>query len=272
MTWSVVAWKDFRDSVRSKSIWVLSVLFVLVIAGSVYVVSLLLGEGPVGLSSSSYVRLMSGGGVWVLTAFVALIGLLTSYPSVVGERESGSLKLLLGLPHSRSDVVLGKVVGRSGVVSVSVLAGFVVGLLVLFVFYDSVDFLGYLVFALLTAVLGVAWVCIGVGLSAGFGSGRAVRALTFGLFFVSKFLWDTGLGPRALVGLVEGFENMFGSPPPWYDFVRVVSPNEAYSVLSSGLTDGPIESLQLFSGAVLLFWVVLPPVLGYARFRRMDLS
>lgn len=274
MTWRDVAWKDFSDAVRSKALWVLSLLFVLLVAGSAYLVSGLrsAGGGGAALTSDSYVLVMSGAGAWFTTAFVALIGLFTAYSAVVGERSSGSLKILLGLPHSRRDVVFGKVVGRSAVVSASIAVGFVAGLAVMFLLYDSVSLPGMVLFTLLTAALGVAWVCIGVGLSSAFGSGRVVSASAFGMYFAAKFLWDPGLVPRGVVALYRGLDTLFGPQPPWFDFIRVVSPNEAYAALAGSVATGNYGTLQVFSAGVLLFWIALPPLLGYLRFREMDLS
>lgn len=273
MTWRDIAWKDFSDAVRSKSLWVLSLLFVVLLAGAAYLVSYLRGAGgDAPLTSDAFALVMSGAGAWLTTSFVALIGLFTAYSSVVGERESGSLKILLGLPHSRRDVVLGKVLGRAAVVAISVSVGFLAGVLVMLVLYDSVSYLGMAVYALLTVALGVAWVCIGVGLSAAFGSGRMVSASAFAAYFAAKFLWDPGLVPRGVVALVRGLDTLFGPQPPWYDFVRVVSPNEAYTALSGTVATGQIGSLQVYSAVVLLFWIAVPPLLGYLRFRDADLA
>lgn len=51
---------------------------------------------------------------------------MLGYRAIVGERESGSLKFLLGLPHTRRDVILGKLIGRVSTVTVAVLVGFAI--------------------------------------------------------------------------------------------------------------------------------------------------
>jgi len=45
---------------------------------------------------------------------------IDGYMAVVGERRSGSIKILLGLPPNRADVVFGKLLGRMGVVGLAV--------------------------------------------------------------------------------------------------------------------------------------------------------
>lgn len=274
MTWRDVAWKDFSDAVRSKALWVLSALFVLLVGGGVYAVSYVRDASQSGapVTSDSFVLLMSGAGAWFTTSFVALIGLFTAYSAVIGERESGSLKILLSLPHSRRDVVLGKILGRAVVVAVAIAVGFLVGVLAMLVLYDSVALGNLLLFGFVTVLLGVAWVGLGVGLSSAFSSGRAVTASAFAFFFTAKFVWDPGLAPRAVVGLVRGFDGLFGPQPAWYDFVRVVSPNEAYAAVAGSVASGQYGPLEVFSVGVLVFWVTVPPLLGYLRFRGMDLT
>ncbi|MFB6217602.1 MAG: ABC transporter permease subunit, partial [Halobacteriaceae archaeon] len=124
MTWDVVARKEFRDAVRSRWLWALTVVFVLFTAGAALLFALVSGGGgqqAQGLTSLGLLGfLLSPAGL-----LVPIIGLVVSYKAVAGERDSGSLKLLLGLPHSRLDVLLGKVVGRGAVVGVAVVTGFV---------------------------------------------------------------------------------------------------------------------------------------------------
>lgn len=54
---------------------------------------------------------------------IPLVGLALAYDTIAGERESGTLRLLIGLPNSRAEVVFGKFVGRTGVIAVSILVG-----------------------------------------------------------------------------------------------------------------------------------------------------
>jgi len=54
----------------------------------------------------------------IVTLFLPLVAIFAGYAAISKERTGGSLKLLLSLPHSRKDVIIGKVVGRCGVVGV----------------------------------------------------------------------------------------------------------------------------------------------------------
>src|SRR5699024_6961636 len=52
---------------------------------------------------------------------IPMIGIVVGYKAIAGERDSGSIKLLLALPNTRREVFLGKVIGQTAVVSVAIL-------------------------------------------------------------------------------------------------------------------------------------------------------
>ncbi|MDY7082097.1 MAG: ABC transporter permease subunit, partial [Halobacteria archaeon] len=166
-----VARKDFEDAVRSKSLWALIVLFILFVGGGAYAIKFVhdMRRVPVEqpLTSDTFVTFFTTQGSLLSTSFIALIGLFTAYSAVIDERERGSLKILLSLPHSRADVMFGKIIGRSGVVTLAVVVSFVITTLEITLVYDSVSFTSLVGFMLLTAFLNVIYVSIGVGISAG---------------------------------------------------------------------------------------------------------
>ncbi|MDY6765464.1 MAG: ABC transporter permease subunit, partial [Halobacteria archaeon] len=94
MTWKHVAKKDFEDAIRSKALWVVLFIFVVFAAGGSYALTFLPTEtglrGEVLTSDTAIIALNS-----VASWLVPIIGLMLGYGAVVGERESGSLKILL---------------------------------------------------------------------------------------------------------------------------------------------------------------------------------
>ena len=269
MSWLVVARKEFRDASRSHTLWILTALFVLLIAGAAYVVGTALSAGPqVDATGTALVSALTGRASFFLTSFVPILGLMASYASIVGERTSGSAKLLLGLPHSRRDVVLGKFVGRAAVLAAALLIGFFAGFVVM-LSYDRISPVNYLGFIFLTTVLGTVYVAVGVGVSATVASRSRAAASVVGIYIFLKVLWDTfpSVVPRGIVYVVTGSL----SPPDWYGFLTALGPNVAYTNLSAGLIEREFGSLELFSAAVILAWIVLPVAVGYVRFNRSDL-
>ncbi|WP_439028017.1 ABC transporter permease [Haloarchaeobius sp. DT45] len=287
MSWAVVARKDFQDAVRSKVLWAISALFILLMAGMVAVFALTeglfetagqggaAGAGTAGVNFGPFLFLASA-----TTLFVTITALVTCHKSIAGERDSGSMKLLLGLPHSRLDVLVGKTVGRTAVLAVPVLLGFVVSYLVAVGY--GVDFpLGeYVLFALLTVLFAFVYVSIVVGVSATTGSGSRATTLAIGIFFVFEVLWD--VVPTGALFLVNGFSLPVNPAdyPGWYYLVTWVAPSGAYNAAreavlpESAAVSLPTDAwfLQPALGFLFLgFWVVAALGFGYLRFERADL-
>ena len=278
MSWMAVAKKDFRDASRSKGLWALTILFTLLVVGIVYFV----GE-IAGASDPDFATLL-GSFVGPLFLLLPLAGTLVGYRSIVGERETGSVKLLLGLPHTRGEVLLGKLVGRSAVVTTAVLIGYLVGSIAFVALIGVFQPVDYLLFVGMTVVLGVAYVAIAVGLSASSGSSSLVLAVAVGLVVVFTLLWETlsmTLLPYLLGDQVLGLgETLVGEIST---FVFVASPRIAFVqglsfLLSLGGADPGMTGVtsrfwleKWWGFVVLAFWIVVPVLVGYVRFTRTDL-
>lgn len=282
MSWVAVARKDFQDAVRSKVLWLLSALFVVFAAGVAYVYTLVLGGagGEVGqeLSSVALIEFMTA----PVATLVPITALIVGYKAVAGEVESGTLKLLLSLPHTRKDVVFGKLVGRTGVLAVPIVVGFAVAAIVVLALYSSFDTVDYLLFLALTVLFGATFVSIAVGISAATKSTAKAAASVFGVFILFEFLWS--VIPMGIHYLVEGAFFPAGRPPNWYLFVQQLSPSNAFSasVLSflpntqrqlAAILGGdvPFYLTDWFALVILAFWLVVPVALGYLAFERKDL-
>ncbi|KYH25274.1 ABC-2 family transporter protein [Halalkalicoccus paucihalophilus] len=280
-----IAKKDFQDAVRSRGLIVLTAIFVLFTVAGAYIgtqVSGLLGD-EAGDTLDLIIGLQTPA-----SFLVPIIALLIGYGAVAGERESGSLKFLLGLPHTRQDVVLGKVLGRTAVVAVSILIGFVAGMIAIFAFTGSFSLLEYAVFTLLTVALGFVYVCIGVGLSSMTKSTTRAAVGAFGLLALFWILWS--VIAQLLLYLTSG--SVFPQPPipGWYVAFLSLPPGPAYgsalgaildegglAVASTyegqGLVEGgiPIVAEPWFGFVLLAAWAFVPLAIGLVRFDRVDL-
>jgi len=282
-----VAKKDFRDAIRSRTLLALVVLFALFTAGGAYVSTLitgLLGDAAGSGGSQSALDLIFA----LLTPaslLVPIIGLLAGYKAIAGERESGSLKFLLGLPHTRRDVVLGKVVGRAAVVAVAILIGFAVGIVAIYALTGGFSPMNYLLFTLVTVLLGLVYICIAVGFSASTASTSRAAVAIIGVFLLFQFAW--GLLGLLLLLAITG--SAFPQPPgpEWYQLFTRINPNSAYQAAATALLPGgpgaggnlaggqggsrPYFLESWFGFVILAIWIVVPLVLGYSRFERADL-
>ena len=295
-TWTDVVRKDFEDAVRSKMLWGLCFVFV-----AFLVMSLLSAEqlfpDPVTVDAA-----MALAGVAMLAQlFVPGIALVAGYLSVTGERRSGSLRVLLSYPFSRSDVVAGKFVGRSLVTGTALAAGFAVASVLVVALYGAPEVEMFVGFVAASALVGLTFTGLAVGGSAAAATRGRAMALTVGSFVGMVFFWKP-----VIVGLHYAVE---GSLPgirtaSWYFFLKRLNPLEAYRVLTGSVLDQNVpavpefpledvpartapEQLELANRVagevpfylqdwvavvVLLAWTVVPLVVGYRRFEAADLG
>ncbi|PSQ17208.1 ABC transporter [Halobacteriales archaeon QS_8_69_26] len=301
MSWTAVARKDFHDSVRSLLLWGVVVVFVL-FAGLLaflyanYFFDVLGVSDPTAETVTfGFVLLMTGNfpllqfGVGPVLALVPVIGLLLGYKSIAGERDSGQIKILLGLPHSRLDVVVGKFAGRSTVALIGIAVGFSVAALIVLVL-KSIEPVIFIQFVVAVALFTLVHVSIGVGISAASPSSTLSLIGVMGFVGIFQVLWG------ATFFVLNAFVFEFsGQPPDWFRFLRNLSPGRAYdglmasvvpryaeykSEIASNATAGagtePVGDAfftqDWFGVLVLVFWAVVPLAIGYWRFETDDLG
>ena len=271
-----VAKKDFRDALRSRALWGLSVVFILL--------SLLIAYAFAEFTTEMGVQEQSAAGLVYFLAsqiglFVSITAIVIAYKAIAGERESGSIKILLSLPHTRRDVLLGKVLGRSATLAVPTLIGLIAGAILGGVMMGefAVAALGALL--VVSLVFIVAYISIVVGLSALTGSTSKASMLTIGFFVVFEILW--GAVSFGIVWITNGFA--FPSEfPNWIFIVNQVPPSAAFTTGLTALMPGDIAGVSgpefeafyatPWIGLVMLaFWLVVPLVIGYWRFSNADL-
>jgi ABC-2 type transport system permease protein len=241
MTWAQVARKDFEDAVRSKMLWGIMAAFVGFMA---FVVGVTLATSDADASGDAAVGLTAQLG----QLFVPLIALIAGYMAVVGERRTGSLRVLLGYPHSRWDVVFGKLVGRTGVIAVTLGVGSVVSIALVALATASPD-LGAVVGLLGAIVLfGAGITGLAVGISASVRSRGKAMALAIGSVLVFLIVWDAAAAAYALVtGALPGLE-----AEPWYFLLKRLNPVGAFRVVADAFVDGFIYEFFVFVTTLLV--------------------
>lgn len=276
----VIAKKDFADAARSKLLWG-TVLVLLVVTIPNY-----LSQNTGGLldTSEEAVRFIP----MVFENYVAPIVMIAAYKSVVGERESGSLRVLFGLPTTRRDFVLGKAMGRAAVVAVILLTATLVIGAIAAAIHGTLPFLLFVGIAGYVALYGIVWTGVTVGISAAVSS--RVKAITavLGLFlFFGPFQLWRSLAVPAFARIFTGSASTAGIDPlrwstwpTWYKYVQRLNPIEnfglgryyAIDLLNASVSTNSRHVLNLFGIAVLVAWFVVPLLIGYWRFERADLG
>ncbi len=290
MSWQAVARKDFWDAIRSRLLIVLTALFVIFAAGAAYVVTEIDPPQQAQFTGEVTTFLLIIGLVQATAVFIPIVSIAVAYRSLAGERDSGSLKLLLSLPNSRADVVIGKFLGRAGVVSVALFVGFAVGLVVTASLADAFSAPEYLAFVGVSLLFAFVFVAIAVGVSAFTSSTSRAAYGAFGLFVVFQFLWN--VIAQAVVYVVNGFTfEGLGNLEPGdtifnlFQFIQILSPTTAYQQgtqwvilriaeeeeTQQATAEVPFFVEDWFGFVILLVWIILPLAIGYLRFDATDL-
>ena len=150
-----VAGKEFRDRIRNR--WVLAVALVFAVFSLVIAYFGGAQQGAVGFRSIEFTIASL---VSLVIYLIPLIALLLGFDAIVGERERGSLDLLLSLPITRLELLLGKYLGLAAALTLSTLVGFG---LVAVLLYQHVSWSGlyhYIGFMISSVLLGLSLIHI----------------------------------------------------------------------------------------------------------------
>lgn len=272
--WLTIARTEFGDALRSRMLW--GIVGIIAVMTSLSAgISLLVPDVEGGVETAI------GGASQFAGLLVPIMALIAAYLAIAGERESGSLKVLLGLPPSRGDVVVGKFLGRGVVVAIGLTIGFAIAGAVTAAIYGELPLGAFAGATLLTVLLGVAFVGLAIGISAVTATRARAMTLAITAYLGLTLLWD--LAPNAVHLLVTG-EMPGAVVPAWFLLLQGLSPTGAYNALVQRLLIGGGATEARLGGPapgylspstfllVLVAWTVIPLVIGYLVFRRADLS
>lgn len=276
MSWVAIARKDVQDSIRSRGLWGVIALFL----GGILVLSWLADTGGTDetlLAAAGFTFFLGG------LFFIPIVGLLISVKSIVRERESGTINLLLALPHTRGEMLLGKFVGRSIVMVIVVIVGFLPSLLYILVQSPGNPVLELFGLLFAASLIGIMWVGLGVALSALVNSETQATIGGVGVFFL-LYLWpfiidQLGVSTPDFVDrfwLLILFSDLGFLLPVFregeFGFPSVIQLDEVIldEISGAGLS-ADIHMQMWFALVILALFVVVPLALGYWRFSQRDL-
>lgn len=264
---AVVAAKEFRDRIRNR--WVLAVAliftaFALVIAyfGSAQ-------QGAVGFRG---IDVTIASLVSLVIYLVPLIALILGYDAIVGERERGSLELLLSFPLTRFELLCGKFLGLAAALASSTVLGFgLVGLL-LSSRIDAAALYHYAGFVLSALLLGLVFLSMAVMVSVLAADRIRASGIAIGVWFFFVLVYDL-----LLLGILVVSGDRFSLG--FFPILLLLNPTDAFRVLNIfsfedvrqlyGLATVLPESLTnpwLLGGAMVL-WILAPLGVAAWRFR-----
>ncbi|WP_276273204.1 ABC transporter permease [Haloarcula litorea] len=243
-----VAKKEFKDAIRSKGLWLLGLIFtVAFIAPVALALYFDFGQQAQVIQERGMQFLLSSVYLNMVTFLLPIVAIFVGFAAISKERTSGSLKLLLSLPHSRRDVIVGKVLGRCAVLGVPLAAG--LALTAIFLTASSLTFKPELfgLFSLFTIVFALVFVAITVSISGAFSKSLWSAAANFIVYFYFTFLWNAGANG---VGQVLSNELGLTGAIRWHAvlLLKLVNPNQAYKTLVNSMLntgDYPQQAARL---------------------------
>lgn len=288
---------EFKRLIRSRGLW----LTALVVLLTGMVIGTPQPEVAAALGSTAVIA----GFQIPVSLFGGLAGLLASYRAISYERESGRLLLLAGLPFTRSQIVVGKMIGRTAAVAVptllAVCVGYIAGALDGRVASPAV-LLGFL---LLSVIYLAVTVGVGIGLSSLVRSSTVSVTGIIGYFIVLTAGW-VDLLSIPVYSTLTGRGVIYTDPPADIGLflLQRATPAGAFSLATNWLF-GIANSSASFNSAMLqvlprvqtnallvrnafggdtpfllaeplvfvvfALWLIVPVGLGIAVFKRGDL-
>ena len=269
-----VAKKEFLDNIRNKWVIVLTtILFLLVILFS-YLAG---AHGRLGNTQSTVIGLIG-----ISSILIPLIAIILGFSTISGEAESGSFSVVLSYPVTRLEVLLGKFLGLGSVIIVSILIGFGIGGIIITALAGGGSWLGYLIFIVLTILLGLIYLSLSICISAFFK--RRITSIGGGLIM---FFWGmimSSIFAGILIGTGHSIKDLStGNIPSWYWLENFLSPtdlNQLAVMRGFGISNIRMGAISvtlpdfLNTGVVLLVhlvWLIIPLFLAYYFFKKRDI-
>ncbi|MGL4713217.1 MAG: ABC transporter permease [Shewanella sp.] len=239
---STIAGKEFNDNLRNRWLWLMTGMLLLLSLCVSFMGSAVSGE----LVILAPAQLVSG--LATLSVFMLPLGaVLLSYDSFVGEKESGTLLLLLTYPLARWHIVCGKFLGHGCVMAVACVLGFgLTGGVLAVLAEPSVRLVLLTAFGHLIGsgiLLSLVFVLLGYGVSLAVQEKAKALGILLLVWFVLVLLYDLVL-LSALVGLADSLNRTV------FNVVLLFNPTDLYRALN--LLANPVDSLAAKSSLALV--------------------
>jgi Cu-processing system permease protein len=270
----LLASAEFQEGLRNR--WVLcSVMLLATLAFSLA----LLGSSPIGETRISALNVTTVSLASLSVYLIPLIALTLSYDAIVGERERGTLLLLLTYPIRRWQVIAGKFLGHLAIIATAVILGYgATGTyLALATDIHPGDWAMFFSMVASSLILGGVFVALGYLISVTVSSRATAAGIAVACWLFIVVVYDL-----LLLGLVlndSGHRistDLFGTllllnPADVYRLFNLAGSSSASLVSGSvGLMDDSFLSPALLI-LVLCLWVVAPLLVSVRVFTRHEL-
>jgi Cu-processing system permease protein len=265
-----LAAKEFSDRVRKR--WVLAVALVFTVFSLAITYFGSAAQGQIGPRSieATIASLVS-----LVIYLIPLIALLLGFDAIVGERERGSLDLLLALPITRLELLLGKYLGLAAALVLSTLAGFSLVAALLWQRFGAAGLYHYGGFVFSSVLLGLAFLSLAMLLSVLARDRTRASGLAIALWFLLVLVFDL-----LLLGLLVASAGELGPlSGDGFAYLLLLNPADLFRILNVFSLDDMRRLYGLASvvppalgnpwlmGGAMAAWIVLPLALAGWRFK-----
>jgi Cu-processing system permease protein len=263
----VIAAKEFRDRIRNRWLVAVALIFSLFALAIAYFGGAQQGEVGFHGIDVTIVSLVS-----LVIYLVPLIALMLGYDAIVGEKERGSLELLLSMPITRFEILLGKYLGLAAALASSTAIGFGAGLLPLLARLDANDLYQYAGFVLSAILMGMAFLSLSLLISVIALDRVRASGVAIALWFFFVLIFDLLLMGALVVSQGNLGSAVFGAllmlnPTDVFRLLNIFSSQQVQSMygLATVMPDSLTNPMAL--GSIMLGWIVVPFLFANWRFK-----
>lgn len=265
---STIAGKEFWDRIRNR--WVLAVALVFTVFALVIAYFGGAQQGAVGFQS---IGVTIASLVSLVIYLIPLIALVLGFDAIVGERERGSLDLLLSMPITRFELLLGKYLGLAAALAFSTIAGFGLVALVLSAQLDLNALFHYFGFMLSSVLLGMAFLSIAVMLSVFAADRTRASGLAIATWFFFVLVFDLLLlGALVVTGGSYGGEIfpylLMLNPADVFRILNIFSLDDVRTLYGLATVFPRALAEPWLLGLVMLAWIAAPLGVATWKFRK----
>lgn len=264
---TIIARKEFWERVRNR--WVLAVAAIFTLFALVIAYFGASQQGAVGFKS---IELTIASLVSLVIYLMPLIALILGYDAVVGERERGSLDLMLSLPITRAELLLGKFCGLSAALAFSTVTGFGLVGAILATQAGTAALYDYAGFMLSAILMGMAFLSMALLVSVLAKNKTSASGAAIALWFAYVLVYD-----MLLVGLLVATEGQITgallpgllllNPADIFRILNVFSLSEVRTLYGLATVFPPTLTAPWVLGSAMLFWIVAPLALAMYKLK-----
>jgi Cu-processing system permease protein len=263
----VMAEKEFRDRIRNRWILAVAVLFTAFALVIAY-----LGAAQQGSVGFRGIDVTIAGLVSLVIYLVPLIALILGYDAIVGERDKGSLELLLTMPITRLELLIGKFFGLAMALACSTLAGFGLAGVLLSYQIGLGALLHYAVFMVSALLLGLAFLSLAMLVSVLAGNRMRASGFAIGLWFFYVLVYDL-----LLLGFLVATEGKYDIR--FFPVLLMLNPADIFRILNvfwledvrqlyglAAVFPAALANVWIL-GAAMALWIAAPLAFAIWRFK-----